>query len=56
MVRKYALYRIAHWLRENREQLSKLPLDEVKHRMVKEGLDEGPSYRSATPNRSSIGR
>lgn len=49
MVRKYALYRLAHWLRENREQLSKLPLAEVKNRMIKEGLSRAPSM--SHPNR-----
>lgn len=37
MVRKYSLYRIAHWLRTNREQLSKVSLAEIKDRMIKEG-------------------
>lgn len=37
MVQKYALRRIAHWLRTNREQLDKVTLEEVKDRMIKEG-------------------
>ncbi|MCA9120710.1 MAG: hypothetical protein H6822_35865 [Planctomycetaceae bacterium] len=38
MVRKYALYGIAHWLRINREQRSKVSLDEVNERGIREGL------------------
>ncbi len=52
MVQKYALYRVAHWLRENREQLSKASLSEVKNRMIKEGLRrDTPMSRSNRPQR-----
>lgn len=49
MVRKHTLTRIARWLRKNREQLSRLPLSEVKNRMVKEVST--PSKRISCANR-----
>lgn len=52
MVQKYALYRVSHWLRENREQLSKASLAEVKNRMIMEGLRRPtPLSRSNRPQR-----
>lgn len=53
MVRKYSLYRIAHWLRTNREQLSKASLDEVKNRMIREGL--GLTTATRPPDREGGG-
>jgi hypothetical protein len=53
MVQKYALYRVSHWLRANREQLSKVPLSEVKNRMIMEGLRRAaPASRSNRKPRS----